>query len=45
MEKDVTDADIRSRLSGCDGFAKVLSGFHSFEVNSFNDITNVQAGP
>lgn len=42
MEKGVADADIRSWPSGCDGFAKVLSGFHRFEINSFDDITNVQ---
>jgi len=43
MEKQITDADIRSRLSGCNGFPKVLSGFHWFEVKSFDDVTNVQA--
>jgi hypothetical protein len=42
MEKDVANADIRSWLSGCDGLAKVFSGFHRLEVNSFDDITNVQ---
>ncbi len=42
MEKDVTDVDIRPWLSGCNGLAKLFSGFHWFKVYGFDDITNVQ---